>query len=230
MSPCVVGRIILTVLPGQIGGQGPPAPGGGSMSDPCPGPQGAHGEPLHAFLDAVFRTHRESLVLFALRFVETHADAEDIVQAVFLCLLERGTDAPRVDVSYLRRAVRNRSLNRRRNRTARWRGRHAWGHQQRISGYRPHTPERAMEEKRIAAVLRAGVAALSRGERDAWQWVYSRGASHGQAAERLGISPKAVKQRLWRARRHIRAYLRSLGFESMDDLIDGEGAREFGPE
>lgn len=79
-------------------------------------------------------------------------------------------------------------------------------------------------------MLRAAEATLPQREREAWEWVCRRGASCVEASERLGISPNAIKQAVWRARRRLRGRFRSLGLECVDDVIGGEGLGELGTE
>jgi len=65
-------------------------------------------------LDELFRRHYAELCRAALRFVNNEQEAEDIVQELFVSLWEkrdRGKDDVGTVGPYLRRAVRNRSLN-----------------------------------------------------------------------------------------------------------------------
>lgn len=200
----------------------PPPPAGGAVSGPGREPRAGPGhDDFRAVLDTLYRTHRQLLVRFALTFLDSPADAEDVVHEVFRDVLKRGPDAPSVDLSYLRRSVRNRALNHGRDGISRRQGRDSWARDRRISGRIPSDPERVFEARQTVGVLRAAVARLPDGEREAWECVYVRGASRSEAADALGISANALTKRLWRARTRIREHLRSRGFECLDDVIGG---------
>ena len=67
-----------------------------------------------AALDELFRRYYVDLCRTALRFVNDEQEAEDIVQNLFISLWEKRAkqgEEPGAVASYLRRAVRNRSLN-----------------------------------------------------------------------------------------------------------------------
>lgn len=64
---------------------------------------------------SLYDRHGPALVAYACTFVGRFPDAEDVVHKIFLRLLRGNTIAPDAPLAYLYRAVRNASLNARRN-------------------------------------------------------------------------------------------------------------------
>lgn len=71
---------------------------------------------LYAEIGAIYEAKKSALILFAGRYVPNPADAEDIVQQVFLHLLEHGNSLQGVSNmhAYLLRSVRNAVISRHR--------------------------------------------------------------------------------------------------------------------
>jgi RNA polymerase sigma-70 factor, ECF subfamily len=64
---------------------------------------------------SLYERHGPALVAYASTFLGRFTDAEDVVHKIFLKLLRRNIIAPDAPLAYLYRAVRNASLNARRN-------------------------------------------------------------------------------------------------------------------
>jgi len=75
--------------------------------------------PHHAFraaeLKALYEKHGSALAAYACCFGLDFGSAEDVVQQVFLKLLEGRVACPQTPAAYLYRSVRNTALNRRRD-------------------------------------------------------------------------------------------------------------------
>lgn len=71
-------------------------------------------------------------------------------------------------------------------------------------------PAIQVERSETAAGIRAAIASLPAGQRQAVALFYLAGLTHAEAAEELGIQPNALKARLHKARRSLRAPLRQL--------------------
>ena len=71
------------------------------------------GEPLDSRLEQIFRVHHHMVYRTAYGVLGNTEDAEDVVQAIFLRLLDRGIspDMTRNPAGYLHRAAVNESLN-----------------------------------------------------------------------------------------------------------------------
>jgi uncharacterized protein len=71
-------------------------------------------------------------------------------------------------------------------------------------------PADVVAERELAARVRAAIAELPRGQREAVTLFYLAGLTQAEAAEHLGIPPGAVKTRLHKARASLRARLEPL--------------------
>jgi RNA polymerase sigma factor (sigma-70 family) len=82
-----------------------------------------------------------------------------------------------------------------------------------VRGTVPLTPEEAVEQAEIAERVRAAIAELPPGQREAVTLYYLAGLTQAEAAAHLGIPPGAVKTRLHKARASLRVRLRPLAKE-----------------
>src|SRR4051794_23728815 len=83
-----------------------------------------------------------------------------------------------------------------------------------VRGSDPLTPEEAVEQGEVAERVRAAIAELPIGQREAVTLYYLAGLSQAEAAAHLGIPPGAVKTRLHKARASLRVRLRPLAKET----------------
>jgi RNA polymerase sigma factor (sigma-70 family) len=72
------------------------------------------------------------------------------------------------------------------------------------------SPLEVAESRNTSALVRAAIAELPRGQREAVALYYLAGLTQAEAAEHLGIPPGAVKTRLHKARASLRARLQPL--------------------
>ena len=84
-----------------------------------------------------------------------------------------------------------------------------------VRGSDPLTPHEAAEAAELAARVRAAIAELPRGQREAVTLYYLAGLSQADAAAHLGIPPGAVKTRLHKARASLRVRLQPLRERTM---------------
>lgn len=157
-------------------------------------------------LDELFRRHYVDLCRTALRFVNNEQEAEDIVQNLFVALWEKRTgqgDEPGSVAAYLRRAVRNRSLNYLRDR-------------KRIPIDDTDIPETLAAKELADDELtqdelrdRIHKAIDTLPERCRLVFVMSKveEMSHKEIAEAMEISPKTVENQMTRAYRFLREWL-----------------------
>jgi RNA polymerase sigma-70 factor (ECF subfamily) len=157
-------------------------------------------------LDELFRRHYVDLCRMALRFVNDEQEAEDIVQNLFVALWEkRATQQGDLGAvgPYLRRAVRNRSLNYLRDR-------------KRIpvdDGDIPETlpakdfADDELTQDELRNRIHSAIDALP--ERCRLVFVMSKleDMSHKEIAGALEISPKTVENQMTRAYRFLREWL-----------------------
>lgn len=83
-------------------------------------------------------------------------------------------------------------------------------HQPALAGEQSPDPADVVAERELAARVRAAIAELPRGQREAVTLYYLAGLTHAEAAAHLGIPPGAVKARLHKARASLRARLEPL--------------------
>lgn len=158
-----------------------------------------------AALDALFRRYYAELCRGAYRILLDPAAAEDVVQEVFVTLWRQRKRTAEIDRPgpYLRRAVRNRSLNYRRD-------------NRRTSLSLDEAPEpmtppditgRPLDQAELDRLVEQAVAALP--ERSRLVFVLSRyeDLSQKEIAAQMGISVKTVENQMTRALRLLREYL-----------------------
>lgn len=161
-----------------------------------------------AGLDGLFRKYYMDLCRTADRLLKDESAAEDVVQEMYLNLWKKRTTLPVLSsvVGYLKRSVRNRSLNYLRD-------------QKRIPQADGEMPVLATQSNAASVNLEAqelkdkidrGIDALP--ERCRLVFVLSKfeDLSHKEIAKALDISPKTVENQMSRAYRFLREYL-SLG-------------------
>ena len=155
-------------------------------------------------LDALFRRYYVDLCRIANRFVRNETEAEDIVQEFFASLWEKRASLSELDSvgPYLRRAVRNRSLNYLRDR-------------KRIpidDGEVPETVPAApaaqtLETAELGARIHRAINQLPERCRLVFTMSKVEEMSHREIAQSLDISTKTVENQMTRAYRYLRQWL-----------------------
>ena len=157
-------------------------------------------------LDELFRRHYADCCRVALRFVSNEAEAEDIVQELFVSIWDKradGKDAPDAVGPYLRRAARNRSLNYLRDR-------------KRIpvdDGEVPVTlaaeglADAGLERDELRHRIHSAIDKLPERCRLVFVMNKLEDMSHKEIAGALEISPKTVENQMTRAYRLLRQWL-----------------------
>jgi RNA polymerase sigma-70 factor (ECF subfamily) len=161
-----------------------------------------------AAFEKVFRAYHTRLCGFAHSYVRNRAEAEEVVQDVFLALWRQKELVVQSSLrAYLFRAVRNRVLNR--NERAQLEQR--WLEQHDAAALEVVDPgpsaEELVEEAQTAERLRAAIAALPPGCQTVLRLRWEEQLSYAEIAETLGISVKGVENQLARARRGLRGVL-----------------------
>ncbi len=146
-------------------------------------------------LTDLYRRHSEMVYRTALRMTGNSADAEDVLQTVFLRVLSPGNRIGPMAVpgAYLHRAATNASLDilRRRFRRSEMQLHDAWPHAARES------PALLKEQ------LRRAIAALDQGDAEMFVLRYVEGLSNGELGELFGIRAENVAVRLHRIRQAL---------------------------
>ncbi len=162
----------------------------------------------HAF-EAVFRAYHARLCRFAYGYLQTEADAEEVVQDLFLALW-RKHEQLQVTTSlsaYLFAAIRNRVLNR----NARACLEQAYLEQFDRADLELDDPaepaDQAVEAAQLAERVTAALAELPPGCQRVLQLRWHEQLTYPEIAEVLGISVKGVENQLSRARKSLRQHL-----------------------
>jgi RNA polymerase sigma-70 factor, ECF subfamily len=162
-----------------------------------------------AAYELAFRAYHARLCGFAYGYLQNRADAEEVVQDLFLALWEK---REHLDVrtslkSYLFTAVRNRVLNR----SARARLEQNYYDQIERAGMESETETPAADDElasaQIATRVQAALAELPPGCRRVLVLRWQEDLSYAEIAEALGISVKGVENQLARARKALRQRL-----------------------
>jgi len=166
----------------------------------------ARGDSPDTAIERSFREHHQVLVRFAMHFLQSRDEAEEVVQELFLALWERRDRDEPIDLSraYLFAAVRHRALNvLRHERVVRRHGARA------LLDPPPASPS-ALDEvagDELAARVRAALAGLSPKCRQVFLLSREGGLTYGEIAQTLGVHQKTVELHMTRALRALRAVL-----------------------
>ena len=158
-------------------------------------------------LERIFRDNHGKIFATAYRITGNAADAEDVMQGVFLHLLRRPADAPPLEKldGYLRRSAVNGALDILRSR------RSVGLEDLPPNALRdPHPdPATTLEAAEIRAALRGAVAGLSPRSAEVFALRYFEGYRNLEIARMLGISQTLVAFLLYRTRSRLEKQLRS---------------------
>jgi RNA polymerase sigma-70 factor (ECF subfamily) len=151
-----------------------------------------------------YRRYAPALLRKAERMLQSRADAQDVVQALFVDLLQQTT--PQSDLAYLYRAVTNRCLNMLRDQAVR--SRLLSQHDVLLRGpVRTSCEARAIDLDLLAKL----VLVLDREGAEILVYRYFDDMPQEEIAELLGLSRKTIGQRLARIR------------DAVNRLVDQEG-------
>ena len=152
-------------------------------------------------LEAIFAAHHGLVFRTAYRITGNAADAEDVLQTVFMRLMKRSASAPAVESieSYLRRAAVNAALDVVRAR------------QSMAAMPLEDMPSRAagIDPGEMRSAIRRGVAGLSPRAAEIFALRYFEGYSNREIARSLGISQVLTAVTLHRARRQLQKELKA---------------------
>ena len=162
-----------------------------------------------ASFERIFRKFYPILCGFAHSYVHSEADAEEIVQSVFLTIWSKRAELQINSSlkSYLFSAVRNQALNR----SARARLEQRWYEQaERAAGDSIAEPVDIVEQTRVATRVREAIDQLPTGCRRVLLLRWEGELSLAEIADALAISIKGVENQLTRARKALKTKLSDL--------------------
>ncbi|HYZ47960.1 MAG TPA: RNA polymerase sigma factor [Sphingomonas sp.] len=165
-------------------------------------------------LSALFEAHRAELLRFLVARTGNRAEAEDLIQELWL-RAERVPSGPVANGrAYMFRIANNLVLDQARERRRRIERDNAWhDHAYGNGGSGPEAAdprpdaEQALAEREEAALLASAIANLPEGARRAFRLHKIDGLSHSEVAARLGISKSGVEKHIALAMRHLRRAL-----------------------
>jgi RNA polymerase sigma-70 factor (ECF subfamily) len=160
-------------------------------------------------LEVVFVEHQARVFRAAYRITGNTADAEDVVQTVFLRLARRGDDRPPVAnlASYLYRSAINAALTMLRDRPERA---VALEDVEPALGRSVPTPERLRESAEIAGWLREALARLDPLAAEMFALRYLEDQDNAEIARVLAVSRVRVAVTLHRTRRRLEKEFRAI--------------------
>ena len=167
-------------------------------------PRGPHG------LEAVFIEHQRRIFRAAYRITGSAADAEDVLQTVFLRLARKAGGVPPVDnlSSYLYRSAVNAALDVLRDRKEKP-GIGLDMLDEIANQGRPDAPDRQHEASELRSWLRRAMGRLSPQAAEVFALRYLEGHGNRDIARMLGVSRIAVAVMLHRTRKRLRDELRT---------------------
>lgn len=154
----------------------------------------------------IYSRYSEMLFRHAYNMLEDQAEAEDVIQEVFLMLWTKRSEvaAAKTLSAYLYTSVRNRILN------------HI-AHQKVVDKYLDsmrtymetggYTADELLREKELAAVIEREIAAMPPKMREIFLMSRNEQLSHKSIGELLNISDKTVKQQVYKAVKQLRGRL-----------------------
>lgn len=165
-------------------------------------------------LDALYRHHHAELHRFLVARTGDAAEADDVLQEVWI----RAGGQPPASIehwrAYLFRTAHNLVIDRARARRRREGREKRWTEDEHgpVSATEEVADTRAtadatIEEREEAARLASAIANLPEGARRAFMLHKIDGLSHGEVAERLGISKSGVEKHMAVAMKHLRRML-----------------------
>ncbi len=186
-------------------------------------------------LAAVLSDNRADLLRFLAARTGDRSEAEDLLQELWLKLIDNPPGPVANARSYLFRAANNLAIDRARQRTHAMRRDRSWlEHDDAapVVGERP-APTAAADEVLLAEeearVLHQAVDGLPDGARRALVAFRFEGLSQGEIAARMGISRSGVEKHLALAMKRLRAHLANCGYFASTSSCDDRGYGDEGP-
>ncbi len=184
-------------------------------------------------LNGLFDVHRPELLRFLGARCGDPVEAEDLLQELWLKLVDLRVGPIANGRAYLFRMANNLALDRVRRRQRAMRRDRAWLEREPALGVavedRPDPApgaEEALLEQEEGQVLRAAIATLPDGARRALVAYRFEGMAQGDIATMMGISRSGVEKHLALAMRHLRKHLEDCGyFDSASSRNRGRSER-----
>lgn len=165
-------------------------------------------------LEALYQVYRAELLRFLVARTGDRAEAEDILQEVWIRLHQASVTPVANGRAYLYRMAQNLVIDRVRERHRRMRRERSWldeGSAPAVPGADPVDPARTMEETMLereeTARLLSALTTLPEGARRVFELHKIEGLPHAEVASRLGISKSGVEKHMAVAMKYLRRAL-----------------------
>ncbi len=147
----------------------------------------------------LYERHSETVYRSALRVTGNPADAEDVLQTVFMRVLhqEHPLDPEATPASYFRRAATNASLDILRRKTSR----HEEPLEEGLGRASPESPAVLKEQ------LRRAIGQLDPADAELFVLRFVEGLSNGELAELCGVEKAQIAMRIYRIRQQLQQLL-----------------------
>lgn len=158
----------------------------------------------HKAFDCIFRKYYVDVVMFCSRFMDRIEDCEDITQSMFLHIWDMREMLPGITnlKSYLLRSAQNMCLNELHRREIKGR----YGSEQ-LLRVRPYLLDddinRMLFYSELKSLMASAEAGLDKKELEVWRMSRHKRLKYSEIAAILGISVRAVKERMRRAKQHF---------------------------
>ncbi|HEU4959281.1 MAG TPA: RNA polymerase sigma factor [Sphingomonas sp.] len=170
--------------------------------------------PIDPALSALYRHHRAELLRFLVARTGDAAEAEDILQDVWMRAGGQRAGSVEHWRAFLFRTAHNLYIDRLRERRRRAARERRWSEEahgpiaagEEVADRDPAADE-AIAAREEAARLASAIANLPEGARRAFELHKIDGLSHGEVAQKLGISKSGVEKHMAVAMRHLRRML-----------------------
>jgi RNA polymerase sigma factor (sigma-70 family) len=185
-------------------------------------------------LAALWHEHRGELLRFLAARSDSPADAEDLLQELWLRVARASPGPIASPRAYLFRIANNIVLDQRRGQLRAMARDRAWLAEQggdSAAEHRPDpalAPDDALAQRQEAEMLRAAIAKLPRGAAQVLRLFRLEGLTHGEIAAQLGISRSGVEKHLALAMRRLRDALSDCEDFAAAASLHGDGSRTGG--
>jgi RNA polymerase sigma-70 factor (ECF subfamily) len=154
----------------------------------------------------IFRRYWKSLYAVAKSKVQSHDEAEEIIQAIFSSLWEKRSELMITDLSsYLKAAVKNRVLNIIRANITKEK---YWRHYRQFIPQQEEATENYIQFDELDSALREAVNSLPEKSRQVFTLSRVEGRSNAEIANMLALSEKAIEYHLTKSLKNLKLRLK----------------------
>jgi RNA polymerase sigma-70 factor (family 1) len=156
--------------------------------------------------EEIFRRYWKGLYMLAKSKVQSHDEAEEIIQSIFSSLWEKRRDLTITDLpSYLKACVRNRVLNLIRSNITKEK---YWLHYRKFIPQEEEVTENVVHFDELDAALQEAVNALPEKSRQVFTMSRVEGRSNAEIANMLALSEKAIEYHLTKSLKNLKLRLK----------------------